>query len=612
MRRIALNGWLKWSIIFCLISWVCPVFIHASGTINLKTADAIYERIDKTYQVHRDGSSVLTLHFRVKILTYKGKKDHADFRYPFNTSYQTVQVESAKTVTADGRIFPVDRKEIHDINDPEDAGASIYSREHMKVVNFPSVEPGTTVELKLKVTSRRGFWATECFRLGDPVMLKIVTVSLPKGMSLKVKQPVLKVKQKITHEGGRTIYRWTARHIPKQIEEPLLPPVEDRGTCLFLSTFTSWHEIAAYFRKMLPKDVVKGVGKEFQVKSPDQLYVRLMKRFLVYPLDLFHTSLRFQAPGVTLKKGYGCQEDLAILFYALLKLKGYHPEFLMMNSEDVSLGEFEGMPAPSLFDDILVRCRGIDYAFYAKELPPGFNGLQGALVLDLGRGRLVPARQRYANRSMSRMTLFLTPTAGLKGHFALRAEGRQAILLRSWLRYKTAKEWRIAASRIYHQIDPIAQIEGKLTCQGLNTLSAPVLLKGRFLLHRPFPASGPWSFITVRKPDLPGGLAPLLKGRQGALMIPKNYEESLTMNLSLPLHVQVYRSPHPERGSIKAMDWDYRVTSMGDHLTVRRVIRLKRSILFPGTRAYWELRQVVKKLYSPADRLIVLERIPRR
>ncbi len=594
----------------CFLFMACPALIHASTGLNLETADAVYERIDKTYQVHRDGSYRLTLHFKVKILTYKGKKDHADFRYPYNTAYQTVHVVGAETVTADGKVLPVDKKEIHDINDPEDARASIYSKEHVKVVNFPSVEPGTSVELTLVVESKRGFWAVECFKLGDPVIQKVVTVSLPEKISLKVKEPTLKMEHEVVHKMGKTVYRWTAHNVPKQIEEPMLPPPENSGNCLFLSTFTSWKDVALYFREMLPRKPFGEGVREFQAKTPDQLYVSFMKRFIVYPLNLFHTSFRFQTPAVTLRKGYGCQADLALLFYGLLKSRGYQPELLMMNSGDAFVRDFAKMPTPVLFDDVLVRCNGVDYAFYAKELPPGFNGLQGELVLDLKHGKLVPSRQRYVDRSVSRLTFLLSRASILKGHFVLSTEGRQAMLIRTWLRYKTKNEWRIAASQIFHEIDPIAQPDGKLTSKGLNTLTAPVVLEGKFIIPQSFPVNGNWSFVTIHKPDLPEDLETLLSTRRGPLMISRNYNVSLTMKIFLPLHVRVLRAPRRLRGSTKAMDWDYEVKSVGNRLTVYRIIRVKRTILFPGTPEYQMFTRALMELYSPSNRLVVFERVP--
>ena len=61
-----------------------------------KKADAVNEYVYKTYQVHADGSYSMTLRMQVSIKTYKGKKDWADFRYPYNAEYERVVIDRAE------------------------------------------------------------------------------------------------------------------------------------------------------------------------------------------------------------------------------------------------------------------------------------------------------------------------------------------------------------------------------------------------------------------------------------------------------------------------------------------------------------------------------------
>ncbi len=603
----------NWGVkVLCLLFLTFIPVVTFATPLHLKTADAVYKIIEKTYQVNRDGSYTLTVHFKTKILTYKGKKDHADFKYPYNTSYQTVKILKAQTINALGKVIPVDAKEIHDISDPADARASIYSREHVKVVNFPSVEPGTTVEMTFQLHSKRGFWAKENFRLQDPIVKKVVTVSLPSGVSLKTKLPSLRIQETKTIKNTHVIYRWAATNIPKQITEPMLPPEENRGTCLFLSTFSTWKDVARYFQKLLPDTSLKKGLKGIHGTSPDALYTAFMKHVTIYPLDLFHTSLSFQSPSETIKKGYGSQMDLAILFHSLLKSRGYMSEFLLMNSDGVILKGFTHMPMPSLFDDVLVRCGGHDYAFYAKDLPPGFTGAEGQLLLDLKTGRLTPAIRRYANRSETTVTLVPTASFTIEGVFSSRSEGEQAVSMRSWLKYETKDEWAISASRILHDLDPIARLEGKITRKGLKTLTAPVILKGRFIIPRPFPGVGDWTFVLLKSPNLPGGMETLLKTRRGPIMISEDYTERLDETVTLPEGVIVRRVPPNGKGASACLDWVFYATPVKNHLKIQRRIHLKRGILMPGTEAYYDFIRAITALYSPVNRLIVLERMPRK
>ena len=191
----------------------------------------------------------------------------------------------------------------------------------------------------------------------------------------------------------------------------------------------------------------------------------------------------------------------------------------------------------------------------------------------------------------------------------MRSEGRQAVSVREWLRYKTRGEWHIAASQILHDIDPLARPAGEIERQGLDTLTAPVVLKGRFIIPHPFPKNGDWSFVTLEEPDLPGNLETLLESRRGPLMVPRDYTERFDEEIVLPPGVYARHYPPLQKGALKVMDWMFYVTLQKNKLKIQRVIHLKRGILFPGTKAYFKFIRAIRSLYSPVSRLIVLEKI---
>ena len=571
-------------------------------------ASAVYRLIEKDYTVHSDGSYTLVSHVKIDILTYKGKKDHADFKYPYNQAYQTVEILSARTLTKDGKSIPVTPKEIHDINAPEDVRATLYSRQRVKVVNFPSVEPGTTVEITLKVTSQKGFWAMECFRLYDPVARKIVRLTFPSGVDLKVKLPRVKLEHAKKKAGKTVTYHWEARNVPRRVREPNLPPIENQDTCLFLTTLRSWKDAVHFFADCLPEGGPLDGGTVPEGKTPDELYVAFMKQVIPYSIDFFHTALRFQTPGETLKKGFGSSMDLAILFYHLLKKKGYSPSYLLANTDGVMLAPFETCPFPPLFDDVMVRCEGKIYAFYAKDLPPGYGGLQGERVLDLSKGALVPTKPFYRNRSLTRVALTATGTFDLEGSFFAKSEGGQAVEMRSWLRYMTRDEWRIAALQILHDLDPIAQSVGKITRKGLEDLKAPVVLEGKFRIPCQFPGNGEFTFISLERPDLPIRLESLTEKRRGPLMIGQALTKETVRRITLPVGMRVRYAPAETSGSTKGMDWSVKISVTPNGFTYHRLIRLKRGILIPGTDAYHEFIAAVHRLYKPANNVVILEK----
>jgi len=576
--------------------------------VSVKAADAVYQRIDKSYRINSDGSFTLTLHIRVKVLTYKGKKDHADFKYPYNAAYQSVKILTAHTLSSAGKVIPVGPRERHDITSPEDAGATIYSHRRVKVVNFPSVMPGSTVEITLEHHSEKGFWTMECFQLHDPITLKTVSVSLPAGMALSQKLPALSLKHSEKIVKGRRVFRWEASHVPGFIREPLAPPYENRGTCLFLSSFSSWKSVSRFFTPLFSKPLAKGTGERLKETSPDALYVAFMKRFINYPIDLFHTNLTFQSPAVTAKKGYGSSMDLAILFYSLLKQKGEMPTLLLVNTDRIFIREFQDMPTPALFNDVVVRCGNSDYAFNMRELPPGYTGLAGMAALDIQSGSLTGIHSRYPNKDTLRLNLRATPAFSLKGTFEMISEGTKAVLMRAWLRHKSDQEWRIAASQILHGIDPLARPLKPVVKNGIDVLAAPVTLQGMFRIPRLFPVNGAFSFTAIPSPDLPDGLNTCLETRQGPLMISRESTNILEEKIIFPEGTRVRHHPASTHGKLKILEWKIIFSVHKNTILFRRVLHLNRGILYPRTASYYKFLKVLKDLFRPSARLIVLEK----
>jgi len=574
----------------------------------VKTADAVYQRIDKSYRVNGDGSFTLTLHLRVKVLTYKGKKDHADFKYPYNAAYQSVKILTAHTLSPSGKVISVGSREVHDITSPEDASAAIYSHQRVKVVNFPSVTPGSTVEITLEHHSDRGFWATECFQIHDPIKLKTVSVSLPAGMTLSKKLPSLLLKHSEKIVKNRCVFHWEARNIPGFIREPLSPPYENRGICLFLSTFSSWKTVSRFFTPLFSKPLAKEAGDILKETAPDALYVAFMKRFISYPIDLFHTNLIFQSPAVTVKKGYGSSLDLAILFYNLLEQKGETPALLLANTDRIFIREFRDMPTPALFNDVIVRCGNSDYVFNRRELPPGYTGLEEMTALDIRAGSLTGIHSRYPGKNTTRLNLRATPAFSLNGTFEIISEGIQAVSMRAWLRHKSDQEWRIAASQILHGIDPLAQPLKAVVRKGIDVLTAPVTLQGAFRIPRLFPVSGVFSFTAIPSPDLPDGLKTCLETRQGPLMISRKSTDILEEKIIFPEGTRVLHYPASTGGKLKALEWKITFSVHKNSILFRRVLQLNRGILYPRTASYFRFLKVLKNLARPSARLIIFEK----
>ena len=579
------------------------------------TADAINLLISKEYTVSRDGSYDLHLHLQRRILTYKGKKDFADFKLTYNNSYQSVTVNRAQTTTPDGAVIAASEKEYHDIQAPWTAGASIYSHCRQKVINLPSVTVGSIIEIEVTLHSRLGFWTSETFRLTNPIRQKVVSVTVPEGMKLTVFRPSWMEPADIQPRSEGKIYRWEARDVPAVIPEQMMPAAENMGSCLLVSTFADWRQVAEWYRsrlnqaessrELLDNDFVKQA--KLDRSSVDKLYESLMQRVTPHPIDFLETELKPQPPAATIAKGHGTPTDLALAFCQLLEQQQIPAALLFVNTNGIMLDEFSRSPSPGLLTNPVVRCRGRDYSFRQQELPPGFNGCEGQLALDLIDGTLKPIITFFNNRRYSKISLRPNGQGLLAGSLHMVLTGQPAISVRDQLRYLTPEELQVATSRILHGIDPLAARKGPFKTTGIDNPEQPVTIDFNFVIPRELPFAGGYYFLNLPLPTLADEYAVLREKRRNPLLITESFSDDVELQLILPPGFRFKTLPVGGKGQLDNLSWESANQIDGDSaFTWSRHINLRRGII-PADESYQQFRSTIIKLCAPENRMVMIK-----
>lgn len=581
-------------------------------------ADALNLLISKEYMVHKDGSYDLHLHLIRKILTYKGKKDFADFKFTYNNSYQTVEINKAQTTTPKGSVIAADEKEYHDIQSPWTATASIYSHSRQKVVNLPSVTVGATIEINVTLHSQLGFWTSEIFRLPNPINKKIVSITVPKGTALRTYQPSWMPAAHVRQNRKDTTFLWQVKDIPALIPEQMMPADENMGACLLASTFTDWKQVADWFKdSIIPPESSKDTipqtllqQSELDLSSVDKLYASLMQRTTPHPIDFLSTNLEPQRPETTIIKGHGTQVDLAVTFYQLLQQQQIPARLLFVNEHKIILDEFSKMPSPGLLTNPVVRCQNRDYSFQQQELPPGFTGYEGQLALDLADGKLKPIITSFPNRRSSKIRLRPNGRGLITGSLHTVLTGEPAIAIRNQLRYLTPEELQVARSKILHAIDPLARRKGPFKTSGIDDPKQPVTIDFDFTIPMEMPFSGGYYFLHLPRPALPDEYTTCREKRRNPLLIENNLIADLELEITLPKGYVFTTLPAASKGRMANISW--KSGSLPTGTTSRkwnRTVELDRGII-PADEGYRHFRDAIIKLWEPESRMVVIKPTP--
>ena len=594
--------------IFCLLGlmvispfWGWAGVFKADSADYAKNADAINEVIEKEYTINSDGSFDYHLYIRTRILTYRGKKRNGDFDISYNSAWQKVDVNPQRTgtVKADGTRVAVRQEEINDIQDPSTAKASIFSTARKKVISFPAVEPGAVVEADYTVHSKRpglnAFWKREYFALSSPTRIKRVTVHVPAEVPLNWRCNSRIIEVKHTQKGGVVTWEWQGRDLPKAVDEPMSPPSVHKDPVLFISTLSSFNDVARYYNALIPwqKDTnIKfniadtGTGDAMSVctaepddRFVDGLYVKFMSLFRPFRIDFFKTDLKPLPPEKTVDQGYGTSLQLAWLFRAILAQQGIDAS-LHAVSDACMVSMLPLGYMPDLFGTFCVKAGNRWYSFEKRELSPGVTGLDSMLAVNLATGNT-----EVVHDAMGGMDVTVLSMAGMydgttSGMLYSMSSGVDAAVTRRGFRYLTAPELDIARSMILHTVNPLAR--GKVRLFDLDNLLEPVGIKVNFTIPEPAPSLDDLTFYPVPASSMVDSLVKLSSKRKNPVWFPRNEREYTEFFLKIPPGARVKSLPRDYQGKAGPFSWNVQVRRLGRTIYYSRDLRQKRGIMHPG------------------------------
>lgn len=344
----------------------------ASSYEYVPQEDVQFIRIKHTYVLSNATSWTVTETVKKKILTYAGKKQHAEVKIHYNPVWEDVRLVKARVVDADGNEHRVSPKEINVMDAGWVASAPRYPAGKTLVVSLPGVDVESDVAYTIeRVCRHRPFFSTrEFFTSFDPIDEKIVTVRAPQGLVLTTR---LTNKDDIEasrrDKAGMVHYTWSSSDQRAVRKEDALPPWYSFNPTVFVSA-GSWKDYAARVHAALeaaadnqPAAVMR--GKELAAGAADDTAKLLAVR------DFVATHIRLAGPAldelplsalspadVTLKDGYGNSADRAILLAALLRAAGFQPQFVLASLSprvpDV-IKPLVACPQMDTFDSVLVR-----------------------------------------------------------------------------------------------------------------------------------------------------------------------------------------------------------------------------------------------------------------
>jgi len=298
--------------------------------------------------VRPDKTSTTTVHKAVKILNDRGKK-YGEISLDYDSSYQSVKIDFARTITKDGKVITVGEKSIRDL--APWAGYPLYSNARMLVVSMPEVMEGAIIEYKATWESshligKENFQASHGVQVFEPKIKDIFKITIPSSLKLKVKYKNFpNSSPKTWVEGSNNIFLWETNDVKEIISEPAMPPWQDVTPMVFVSSFNSWEQIGKWFWKLAKNQFVENEAIKEKVskltKNKKNDYEKAAEIFHYVASKIRYVGIEYGESGYKphnaveiFENKYGDCKDQATLLVTMLKTAGIESQLVLIRTKD--------------------------------------------------------------------------------------------------------------------------------------------------------------------------------------------------------------------------------------------------------------------------------------
>jgi len=315
---------------------------NAPGQEEYPNAGAIILLDEQKFEILSDYTATDEAHFLVKILNDRGKH-YGEVELDYDSTYESVELEYARTVRPDGTIIPVGEKHIRDVS--KYLNYPLYSNARVRIISMPEVTAGSIIEYKAKwyikkLINKKDFSHHYGIQGYEPYLNQKLSVVVPIDyqFSFRSYNPGytdynVDFVPEIREVGNKRTYVWEFKNAPEIIMEPSMPPWQEIVPSLALSSFKSWDDIYEWWWSLakdkieVDKEIRREVreltkGKETQEEKVRAIYHWVASKVRYVAIEYGQAGFEPHSAIEIFKNKYGDCKDQAMLLIAMLKCCG--------------------------------------------------------------------------------------------------------------------------------------------------------------------------------------------------------------------------------------------------------------------------------------------------
>jgi transglutaminase-like putative cysteine protease len=302
---------------------------------------AVILSVEEEMEITQENTSISTLYVVQQVLSERGKS-LAEVELGYDSTYERVHLEYARTITQEGKMIYAGEENIRDVT--KYLNFPLYSNAKAFIISMPSVDVGAIIEYKLKIYSSKlvnedDFSILYRLRERHPIYKASFALRVPKKQAAKYKffnqaySNNIDLHPQVKEEGATTLYSWHFKNIKPIIPEENMPPYSHINPAILISSFDSWGEIYSWWHtlykdklnlgpetKRFVKELIQGAASVDE--KAKKIYEFCAKNIRYVAVEYGESGYEpHQAEEVYFNR-YGDCKDQAMLLVAMLREAG--------------------------------------------------------------------------------------------------------------------------------------------------------------------------------------------------------------------------------------------------------------------------------------------------
>lgn len=313
------------------------------GQAEYSDAGAIILFNEETFRILSDYTAVEELHILIKILNDRGKAKYGEVKLGYDSTYEKIEVEYARTIKPDGTIISVGAKHFRDISEyPE---YPLYSNARLRIISMPELTEGAVIEYKAikyinKLINGKEFCENYPIQGFEPYLNQRVNLIIPDGYNVNIEsynpgyvEYALSFSPRIERVEDGTKYTWEFNNVPEIITEPSMSPYIEITPYLSISSLDDWQEIYNWWGSLVVDKVnidkaieekTQGLieDKNTQEEKAKAIYHWVASKIRYVGVEYGEAGFEPHYATEIFKNKYGDCKDQSMLLISMLRYAG--------------------------------------------------------------------------------------------------------------------------------------------------------------------------------------------------------------------------------------------------------------------------------------------------